>query len=296
MSSPNSFLAPSLVVLVALTTHSRGDDAPLDPVIADKSGYHLFHPTPRELMRPLSTDRPDKTESAYTVDAGHYQIEMDFFSYSRDRTSAGGSDTQVDSWAIAPINLKVGLLNSVDLQMILETYNQVVTDDRAAGTRTRQAGFGDVTSRLKVNLWGNDGGATALSVMPYVKFPTNQDDLGNNSVDGGIILPLAIQLPAEFSMTVMTEFDFVRNDGRDGHHTEFVNTITVGRAIAGDFGMYVEFFSAVSTEDDSPWVGTFDVGFTYALTPDIQLDGGVNVGVTDSADDINPFLGISLRF
>ena len=48
---------------------------------ADDSGtaptYHLFAPVPRSAMRPLSTDRPDTTESPYTVDAGHFQMEMD---------------------------------------------------------------------------------------------------------------------------------------------------------------------------------------------------------------------------
>ena len=42
--------------------------------------------------------------------------------------------------------------------------------------------------------------------------------------------------------------------------------------------------------------GAADVGFTYGLTDDIQLDAGVNAGVTRSADDWNPFLGISWRF
>ena len=44
---------------------------------ADKSIYTLFHPTPREWMREMSTDRPDQTESPNTVDAGHFQVELD---------------------------------------------------------------------------------------------------------------------------------------------------------------------------------------------------------------------------
>jgi hypothetical protein len=43
-------------------------------------------------------------------------------------------------------------------------------------------------------------------------------------------------------------------------------------------------------------IGTVDAGFTYALTEDIQLDAGVNIGVTRAADDWNPFLGLSWRF
>lgn len=34
----------------------------------DKSQFSLFNPTPRELWRDLSADRPDFTESPITVD------------------------------------------------------------------------------------------------------------------------------------------------------------------------------------------------------------------------------------
>jgi hypothetical protein len=30
-------------------------------------------------------------------------------------------------------------------------------------------------------------------------------------------------------------------------------------------------------------------------TQDIQLDGGINVGLTRAAEDVNPFLGLSFR-
>src|SRR5687768_7839887 len=80
---------------------------------ADKSGYHLFNSTPREQMREMSTDRPDKTESPYTVDAGHFQIEMDLFSYSYDRYNSARRDVRAESLSIAPMNLKAGLCNNV---------------------------------------------------------------------------------------------------------------------------------------------------------------------------------------
>ena len=43
-------------------------------------------------------------------------------------------------------------------------------------------------------------------------------------------------------------------------------------------------------------VATFDLGFTYPVTRDIQLDAGVNIGLTDAADNVNPFIGLSLRY
>ena len=32
-------------------------------------------------------------------------------------------------------------------------------------------------------------------MMPFIKSPTNQDGLGNTSVEGGVIFPLAVELP-----------------------------------------------------------------------------------------------------
>jgi hypothetical protein len=247
-------------------------------------------------MRELNTDRPDKTESPFTVDAGHFQIEADILNYSYDRYNPARTDTRVETVSIAPLNLKVGLCNDVDFQLVIETYSSVRVHDVATGAVQKNRGFGDITPRLKWNLWGNDGGATALALMPFVKLPTNQDDLGNNSVEGGVIVPFAAQLPYDWGVGLMTEFDFNRDSVGSGHHAEFIHSITFSHDIVDNLAGYVEFFSLVSAETGFEWVGTVDIGLTYALSHNIELDGGVNIGVTRSANDINPFLGVSWRF
>lgn len=283
----------SIVAAVIAGVSSTGRAAEATP---DKSAYHLFNPTPASLMRELSTDRPDKTESAYTVDAGHIQIESDLVSYSRDHDKEGGADTVVDAWTFAAINFKVGLCNRTDLQIVVDSYNRVRTDDRIASTVVRQKGFGDITTRLKYNVWGNDGGETALALMPWVKFPSNQDNLGNNAVEAGLIIPLNGDLPWGWGFGIMTEVDFIQNSTDTDYHAEFVNSITFSHDIWGKLGGYVEFWSLVSTESGAPWVGTVDLGLTYAATDNIQIDAGINIGVTRSAEDLNPFLGLTVRF
>lgn len=258
----------------------------------DKSGFNLFRPTPDALMREMATDRPDKTESAYTLDAGHYQFEMDLLSYAYDR----GDDETVESLAIAPINLKVGVLNNVDLQIIVESYNIERTKGRAAGTSARLSGFGDLLLRCKTNLWGNDGGPTALSAMPFVKLPTNQRGLGNDAVEGGIIFPFAMELPCEWGLGAQVEVDYLQDSDSSDYHPEFSSTITVSHDIVGKLGGYVELLSSRSTERGADWITTFDFGFTYALSRDIQLDAGMNIGLTEAADDFNPFIGLSMRY
>lgn len=287
-------LMPAVLMFRAGALHGEEDRTARGT--PDRRAYNLFNPTPREHMRPMATDRPDKTESPYTLDAGHFMFEMDVATYTYDRDRSAGADVRTQGWAIAPVNLKLGLTNDIDLQVIIEPYSRVRTDDRAAGTIERQSGFGDITTRLKVNLWGNDGGTTAFAIMPFLKFPTNQDGLGNKSVEGGVIFPLAVELPHGWGLGMQTEVDFLRTENGGGYHASFLNSITLGHDIVGNLAGYMEFFSEVSTQRNTPWVGTFDVGLTYAVTENIQLDAGINIGVTESAPDFNPFLGLSWRF
>lgn len=258
----------------------------------DKSRYHLFNPVPDEFMRELSTDRPDKTESPYTVDAGHFQVEADLVTYTYD----SHHQTVAESLAIAPFNFKVGLLNNWDMQLVVPTYNYVRVRDRRTRARDSERGFGDFVLRSKINLWGNDGGDTAFALMPYVKFPTARKELGNCAYEGGLIAPLAMALPGNWGLGLMTQVDLAEDADDSGHHAEFVNSITFAHDIVGALGGYVEFFSLVSTDRDSDWISTVDLGLTYGLSENVQLDAGINIGVTSAADDWNPFVGISWRF
>jgi len=260
----------------------------------DKSVYHLFNPMPPALMREMSTDRPDKTESPYTVDAGHFQVEMSALDYTYDHEDPGAPLARRDAYSIAPINLKAGLLNNVDLQVVLEPYiNETVRDD---GETTRQRGFGDVQVRTKVNFWGNDGGETAFALMPFVKFPTASKGLGNGALEGGLIVPFAVGLPHDWSMGIMAEIDVNKNASNKDYHPELIQSITFSHAIAGALGGYIEFFNNTSLEDKAEWVASVDVGLTYKLNKNVQADIGVNIGLNAPADDLNPFCGLSWRY
>jgi hypothetical protein len=285
---------PVLAVLfLTLAGIARADAGQASPAAArDKSGYTLFKPTPREALRELSTDRPDQTECPFTVDAGHVQVEMDFATFTQDRTDG----IRARTGNVVPFNVRIGLLNNLELSLVFDSYLHLRTEDRAARTVTTQSGVGDFTARMKLNLWGNDGGKTALAVMPFVKFPTNSGQLGNRAVEGGLILPLAIELPGGFGMGLETGVSFMQNDDDRAYHADFVNSISIDHAIVGKLSGYLEFYSSLSTQQDQPWVGTVDAGLKFALTDNVQFDCGCNIGVTDGADDLNPFVGLTIRF
>jgi hypothetical protein len=260
----------------------------------DKSQYWLFNPTPTEKMREMITDRPDKTESPYTADAGHFQIETDIYNVTRDKTTADGVETQTQSAVFMASNLKLGITNSIDFQTVVTP--QTLSESQETGaSRTSEVGFGDTTLRLKVNLMGNDGGDIAIGLMPFVKLPTASGSLGNGKIEGGLIFLTGIGLPGDCGLGSMLQVNGFKNDANNGYHTEFISTLTFGFPLFGELGMYTEFFSQSSTEAGSEWVATFDTGLTYLLSPNFQLDAGINIGLTPAADDLNPFVGFSAR-
>ena len=61
------FLAAALIAAPGIRAPAQETNS----VPPDKSSYNLFNPVPENLMRDLSPDRPDVTESPFTVDAGH---------------------------------------------------------------------------------------------------------------------------------------------------------------------------------------------------------------------------------
>lgn len=254
------------------------------------SAYNLFDPRPAAELRDLSTDRPDTTESAYTVDAGHYQFEWEALSAGRDKNSG----VRTETWS-GSLNLKAGLSDNVDLQLVLEPYTYEQTS--ANGRSETAEGFNDTELRLKVNMWGNDCGDTAFAIMPFVRFPTHTSEFGDDGkMEGGIILPLAFPLPGGWEPAFMLEFDAVRNEDNDGYVLEAVQSITFGHDIHGPLGGFLEF---VNIENNEGGVGNeayFNAGLMYALGNDGQLDAGFNAGISEEAEDARYFVGLSWRY
>ena len=264
-------------------------------VAADKSHYTLFNPTPPDQMRDFQTDRPDLTEGPYTVDAGHFQVEMDLVDYFYDRRNPEHITRQ--TLITADPTLKLGLLNDVDLELIATPLVYQATHFRDTDTSDYRVGSDDTILRLKWNLWGNDGGSTAFALLPYVKIPTNTRELGNNYIEGGLILPLTIKLPRGFELDAMTEFDVLRNSDNMGYHLDWVNSVALHKdLIENRLNAYVEFFSAVSRDPHAGPVESADVGLLLMVAANVQLDCGINFGLTKRAIDYNPFVGISMRF
>jgi hypothetical protein len=261
----------------------------------DKSGYSIFNPTPTDAMRSFSTDRPTRANVPWTVDAGHYQIETDLgiYSYNHARTPPVNTRT----WTVLDPTLKAGLTDRVELDLFFTgLYSNIHAHDRATGATQQIEGYGDMTLRSKINLWGNEGGASAFTLIPLVKFPTNSGGVGNDATEYGVIAPLALSAPYDVTVLLIPEFDSLRNSSNASHHGHYAQVVNLSRKIIGEVTGFVEFYADAGTERGEKTFYTLDLAAAWVVMPNLQLDIGSNIGLNDAAPTIQAYIGLSARF
>src|SRR5262249_33049607 len=79
----------------------------------EKSQYTLFNPTPANCLREFDPDRPDVTDSPFTVDAGHIQFESGLFSYALSRPDREGVVTE--EFDILDTKIRLGITNYAEI-------------------------------------------------------------------------------------------------------------------------------------------------------------------------------------
>jgi len=252
-----------------------------------KTKYTLFNPVPKTLMREMETDRPDITESAYSVDAGHFQLETDLF---KRTTIKDGIFKDVEN-AFNVANLKLGLTRTIDLQLVVESY--LSTSTTLGTNKITNSGFGDLTLRLKKNLWGNDSGKSALAIMPYVTIPTSQLS-DSKDYEGGVIFPFALDLGNDWGLGSQVQIDYLKNTASTGYHTGYLASAALGLPINKFTDFFVE--SYIYHDREIKETETFiNGGIIFSLSKNFRLDAGFNYGLEKQSQKVY-FIGLSCRY
>ena len=250
--------------------------------------YNLFNPVPKDKMKDMETDRPDATESAYTVAAGHLQVETDLFKQTRNKNAEFLSIQNVFNLA----NFKLGLTEKMDIQLVVPTY--VTNKTRELSTNNvidKTAGFDDITLRFKYNIWGNSGGKTAFAVLPFLSFPTSS--FSHNGIQGGIIFPFALQLQEGLNAGAQAGVEIGKEDN-SRYHAAFLYSVTLGKSLFKRTNAFAEVFTTYSfyTKNTDVYING---GVIYSISENLNIDAGVNYGINKGADTIF-FSGFSFRY
>lgn len=287
MSATTSFtLARVAITLLALAPAGRAAAGVFD-VLEPDTAYTLFHPTPRGELKPIIDPRGPRT-----VDAGHVQVGVDVIEGAWTQPASSTAPTL----QLFAIDARLGLTRRTDVQVAFAPYREAEVL-QYGGVMTPGRGIGDVTVRLGLNLWGNDGGLTAAGLVPYVRVPTATGGVGSGAFEGGVILPLTVALPAELTGLARAQLEFADDAmGRRGVHPRAEVGGGLARTVLGPVGAQVVWTTTADAER-APFTyrHAVDAAGRVVIGRDLEVRAGASVGMLASEADIHPYLRVSYR-
>lgn len=250
--------------------------------------YSLFNPVPKAQMREMQTDRPDVTETPYTVDAGHIQIETDLFRLEKEKGEISNRNTYYFNQG----NIKIGLLNSTSIQFGFQSYVVETRKELTSGDVDKTKGIGDINIRIKQNIIGNDGGNFALAILPFVKFPT-ATYTEDSRYEGGVIIPMHYKLTDQWDLGSEIEADRKKDDDVNLMHTEILQSLSVTHGLSKRVDAIGETYYKYDIKKHH-WSNYLNASTQIELSKRLKIDAGINYGLQSDAEK-NYFIGTSIR-
>ncbi len=249
-----------------------------------------LHATEQQPVRPLSTDRPDQTESAHTVPKGWFQVESNLVSFSRTY----GASEQAQDTSLCDFIFKYGITHNTDLQIGWAPRLLHREKDADGFLTDKSSGRGDIYLRMKTGLVGNDEGSYALALLPWVKAPTATTGFGNNAWEYGLTINQEVDIGGGWELGSSIFLAMAVTDERQ-RYFEPAFTLAIGRDLTEKLAFYVETYQGWLNSEERYLQSSFDGGLTYLVTPDLKFDVGMN-WFFNGNQTLNPFVGVSFRF
>lgn len=233
------------------------------------------------LDEPLSTDRPDFTESTSTIPRGHFQIE------------GGTTLTRIED---------------VDITSFGELLVRIGTGDRwetrlTAGYARIETPFGefsgleDPSVGIKVRFTDEPGelgpGQPAASLIVSTSVPAGDDELTADEWAPEAKLALAWELTPRFSLASNLIYFYAPN--ADRLH-RFGATLSGSMPITDRLGAYLEWFGFSEETKDGEATHFVNTGVSYLINNDLRVDARVGTGLNDADPDWFVGVGGGIRF
>jgi hypothetical protein len=279
------YLYLAVLLLCAAAGHAQSGGA--SPY--DSAHFSLFKPVPRNQLRELRPDRPGVTESPYTVDAGHFQLETDAVRLINRREG----DQREREWHAAYLMPKLGLSRRTDVQLEVPLYS--AQKQRQAGDPTweRHRGFGDVALRVKHNFLGDDDDAPlAMSVVGYVRLPTG-GMAGDGGTEYGLIVPADVHLGDKWDLEGQVEADVDYDRETGSRYLGVVPSVALEHDFTDKFSFLVEGVTRWDKQH-SGWRSSVNLAPIINVTDNLQFDFGAHLALNRETDR-EFFFGFTFR-
>jgi hypothetical protein len=254
-------------------------------------GGEVSYVTDEDEEEPLSTDRPDFTETSSTVGLGRTQVE---FGYTFTRDTEDG--VRLDSHSYPETLFRIGML--AEWFEFRIGWNYLSERTVGGGFSDTVDGAEDLYLGCKLWLCEQEGWWPELAIVPQMTAPTGAEAFTADQTLPGLNILYGWDV-TEF-MTFAGSTQVNRNiDDFLAFHEEYAQSLTVGLKFTEQIGMYNEVFGIFPHGHADPLAGPqyyYNFGFTYLVNNNCQLDWRAGWGLNDRSDDFFTGPGGAIRF
>lgn len=223
---------------------------------------------------PIQCDRPDQTETPFTVPKGRFQIESGF-SYKKELDH--------NNYSVPSSLSKFGLTQKLELRLITEWNIESYDNTQNSGLQPIQLGF-------KINFCDEKKGRPKTSLIAQVTIPKwAASDYQSNYYMPNFRFTMQHTLSEKLSLGYNLGAQW---DAEDRRRT-WLYTATLGYSLSNQLGCYAEVFGFAPQFESANH--SIDGGFTYLISDDFMLDLSSGKRIAGQTAEYYTALGISFR-
>jgi hypothetical protein len=225
-------------------------------------------------IEPIQADRPDQTETPFTVPRNHFQMELGFV-YEK-------TNDVVESYTLPTALLKYGLNDHFEIGIITEM----------SGIKTRETQYGliPVSLRFKERICDENGLLPMTSFIGYLAVPK----VASEGFQATYFAP-SFRFTMQHSLSEKMVLAYNLGAEWDGESAEpiFIYTLTTGMAFTNKFGGYIELYG-YAPQNSLP-DHRCSAGISYLIKPNVMVDLSGGYAFSEPAPDYYVGVGFSFR-
>ncbi len=221
----------------------------------------------------IITDRPDATESPFTVPQGFLQIETGAF-----YTSFEANNVKEVVLGYNTTLLRHGILDNLELRLGWN-FEEGQTTVNGVKMMNVQSGFSPLLAGMKVNIAKENGWIPTIGFLAHLMLPfTAGDDYRPETTGADFRFSFAHTLSEKSSLG----YNFGAQWGDDSSELAYIYTFSYGYSILDYLGVYTELYGDLP--EDSSSNHYWDAGITYLVLHNLQLDATVGSSISKGQD------------
>lgn len=244
---------------------------------------HVVAQTTDRNEEPLITDRPDVTESPFTVGKGNFQIESGASFINNSQNGLDITETVFNTSL-----LRYGLSNNFELRLGWDYIN--INSKRDNLELFDATGFNPLLIGAKIDVTNENGWVPQIGLLTHLRLPFTAASEFKPEETG-------IEMIFAFNHTLNEKSGIGYNLGArvgDDRSLEYIYSISYGRSLTEKIGVYGELYGFFPESNKAGHL--WDAGITYLVNNNLQLDATIGTGFQGTNTDQNLLVSFGFSY